>query len=473
MNEDPVGLLPELVLLGAAVFGLLTGLFLPRRRQWIVTLVAAVGVGIGIVAAALAWAGEPRVVFDSFAVDTATGAGRVAVLAGTLLTVCLSVAWVRNRPRETEFVVLLLLAALGALVLVGATDLLLVAAGYLLASVPLYALTAFTGDAEGTEGSLKYYLLGALLGVVLLAGVTILLGVGRSTEYAMLADGLVGAPPGVAAVGTLAVLAGLLFKIGGVPAHFWVPDVTQGAPAPVAAFVTTIPKIGGLIAAYRLVVDVVPASVLDVSLLLAILATASMTLGNLAAFFQDNARRLLAYSTISQVGYLLIAIAIGTRSDLAQRGLLFYLAGYAVTNLGAFAVVVALPSGSRLTDFAGLARRQPALGLALLVCLLGLVGTPPTAVFVGKFILFTAAVDGGYAWLAVVAVVNTVASVFYYLRWVVPVFFQAAAGPPISTGAGALGRLPLVGAYTAAVVSVALGIAAGAVLPILDGTLTR
>ena len=231
------------------------------------------------------------------------------------------------------------------------------------------------------------------------------------------------------ALGLIAALAGLLFKIGGVPAHFWVPDVTEGASAPVAAFVTTVPKIGGLIAAYRLVAESLPGADVNWSLLVAVLATASMTLGNLAAFFQDNVRRLLAYSTISQVGYLLLAVAVATRTDLALPAPLFYLVAYAVTNLGVFAVVTELPRAIRIADYRGLARRHPGLAAVLVVCLLGLVGTPPTAVFLGKLEVFTAVVDGGYTWLAVVAIVNTVVSLFYYLRWIAPAFLAAEPTP--------------------------------------------
>ncbi|MBA3575211.1 MAG: NADH-quinone oxidoreductase subunit N, partial [Pseudonocardiales bacterium] len=356
----------------------------------------------------------------------------------------------------------------GAIMLVGAADLLLLVAAYLLASIPLYALAGFCKDASGTEAALKYYLMGALLGVVMLTGVTLLYGAGGATGYATLADTLPDAPHGAVAVGLVAVLAGLLFKIGAVPAHFWVPDVTEGASAPVAAFVTTIPKIGGLIAAYRLLAEALPGSTVDWPLLIAVLAAASMTLGNLAAFFQDNVRRLLAYSTISQVGYLLLAVTVATRSDLALPALLFYLAAYAVTNLGVFAVVTELPNATRITDYRGLARRHPGLAAVLVVCLLGLVGTPPTAVFLGKLEVFTAAIDGGYTWLAALAVVNTVASLFYYLRWIAPAFLSpATAGDALAPA----GRWSAVGAYSAGAASLALGIGGGVVLPLLTGPL--
>jgi NADH-quinone oxidoreductase subunit N len=348
-----------------------------------------------------------------------------------------------------------------------------------------YALAGFAKDAPGTEAAMKYYLMGALLGVFMLAGITLLAGTSGATGYPALRAALAGAPPGTVTVGVIAVLAGLLFKAGGVPAHFWVPDVTEGSSVPVAAFVTTVPKIGAFAVLFRLLTTAVPVTAVDWPLLAAVLAAATMTLGNLAAFFQTAPRRLLAYSTISQAGYLLMAPA-AARSGLAGRAFLYYLAAYAATNIGAFAVVAALPEATTLDSYRGLARRQPALAAALLVCLLGLVGTPPTGVFIGKLEVFTATVDGGYTWLAALAVANTVASLFYYLRWLIPVFLRSPAAPAVPDPAvpdlaaseraasrpdplRATGRLAVVTACTAATVSLALGIAAGVVLPLLGG----
>lgn len=470
MNENPAALIPELALVAGSVLGLLLGSWLPRHRQWWVRVLAATACVVGLAATVVAMRSAPETVFGgSFAVDTATNAVRFVVLAATLLVLCLSIDTVDSHHRETEFYVLVQLGALGTIMLVGALDLLLLVAAYLLASLPLYALAAFAKTAPGTEASLKYYLMGALFGVLMLTGSTVLYGAGGATEYATLARTLPGAPHATVAIGVLTVLAGLLFKIGGVPAHFWVPDVTEGATTPVAAFVTTVPKIGGLAAAYRLVAEVLPAVSLDWPLLMAILATASMTLGNLAAFFQDNVRRLLAYSTISQVGYVLMSVAVATRSELALPALLFYLAAYAVTNLGAFAVVAELPHATRLADYRGLARRHPGLAAVLVVCLLGLVGTPPTGVFLGKLEVFTATINGNLAWLAVVAVINTVASLFYYLRWIAPTFLAGPAREQDTLVPA--GRFAALGAYTAGVASLTLGIAGGLVIPMASGSL--
>jgi NADH-quinone oxidoreductase subunit N len=468
-NENPAALIPELLLLAGAVLGLLLGAWLPRHRQYLVRLLALGAAVAGLVATAAAAVQPDQVVFGtSYAVDTLTHATRVIVLVAVLVALAVSVDGTTGHRRETEFVVLLLLGALGTIVLGGASDLLLLFAGFLLASVPLYALAGWDKQALGVEAAMKYYLSGAFLGVAMLTGTAILYGAGRTTAYGPLRDGLAAAPAAAAAVGLVAVLAGLLFKAGAVPAHFWVPDVTEGTPPPVAAIVTTIPKIGALVAGYRLLVVAVPPEVVDWPLLVALLAASSMTLGNLAAFFQTSVQRLLAYSTVSQVGYLLIAVAVAGRAELAQPALLFYVAAYAITNLGAFAVVAELPHARTLEDYRGLARAHPGLAAVLVVCLFGLIGTPPTAVFVGKLTVFTAAVDGGLAWLAVLAVVNTVASVFYYLRWIAPAFRRGDE----AARSGALqpaGSWSAVTAYVAATVTVLLGVLGGIVLPLLAG----
>ena len=470
MNENPLDLLPEVLLAASAVLGLLLGAWLPRRRQWLTGALAVAACTVGIVAAGIAAAGSVETAFgESFALDTLTATSRIVILGATLLVLALAMPRLYADPRETEFFVLLQLASAGALMMAGAQDLLLLAAGYLLASVPAYALAGFRKDGPGTEAALKFYVVGALLGVVMLAGITVLLATGRATSYPMLRTGLTEAPPGLVATGTLALLAGVLFKAGAVPGHFWVPDAVQGSSAPVAAFLTTIPKIGALAAFYRLAAVPLVDADLSWADLVAVLSVASMTLGNLAAFFQQDVKRLLAYSTISQVGYLLLPVAVAGRTGLDQEALLYYLAGYALTNLGAFAVVCALPGADTIDDYRGLARAHPALLASLVVCLLGLVGTPPTAVFLGKLEAFSAAFDGGYAWLAVVAAVNTVASLFYYLRWIAPAFLsRGLVGDPV-----VMSRSAAVVAYGTAIGSVVVGLLGGTVLDVLGGPLAR
>ena len=468
MSEDPATLVPELALLAGAVLAVLVGAWTPRRRQGRVRLLALVAVGVGLAGTVVAATRPPSTTFDTYVLDTTTHAVRAVVLVAVALILWWSRDAVAAHPRESEFTALVLLGGLGAVLMAGAGDLLLLFAAFLLASVPLYALAGWARTGATGEAALKYYLSGAFAGVTMISGTTLLYGAAGSTGYDALPAGLTTGAAAPAAVGLVAVLAGLAFKAGAVPAHFWVPDVTDGTPPPVAAVLTTIPKIGALAAMWRLLLTV-PEAVVPWPLLVAVLAAASMSLGNLAAFAQTSVLRLLAYSTVSQVGYLLMIIAVGSRTPDALPALLFYLAAYAVTNVGAFAVVAAHPART-VDEFRGLGRRRPLLAIALVVCLLGLVGTPPTAVFVGKLTAFAAVLDGGMAWLAVLAAVNTVASLFYYLRWIAPLFRDGQPSQPSqpSEEEGA-SRTAGRGAVAAAGVSLALGVAAGVVLPVLAG----
>jgi NADH-quinone oxidoreductase subunit N len=461
MNEDPTTLVPELALLAGAVLAVLVGAWTPRRRQGRVRVLALVAVGVGLVGTIIAATKPPSTTFDTYVLDTTTHAVRAIVLVSVALVLWWSRDAVAAHPRESEFTALVLLGGLGAALLAGAGDLLLLFAAFLLASVPLYALAGWAKRGATTEAALKYYLSGAFAGVTMLAGITLLYGATGSTSYEALPEGLATGAAGPAAVGLVAVLAGLAFKAGAVPAHFWVPDVTDGTPPAVAAVLTTIPKIGALAATWRLLLAV-PEQIVPWPLLVAVLAAISMTLGNLAAFAQTSVLRLLAYSTVSQVGYVLMIIAVAARTPEALPALLFYLAAYALTNIGAFAVVAAHPART-IDEFRGLGRRRPLLATALVVCLLGLVGTPPTAVFVGKLTAFTAAFDGGMAWLAVLAAVNTVASLFYYLRWIAPLYRDE---PPALTHGSSESRTARHGAVTAATLSLVLGVAAGLILPL-------
>lgn len=471
MAMRPLLLLPEMLLFLGGLVALLGGSFVPRERQWLMRVVAALALVASIVASALALADRPTAAFDgTFAVDTGTGVARIVAAAGTLLVLGLAGDEVAGSPRESETYALLLFSTTGTLVLAGAQDLIILAAGFLLASIPLYALVGLARGPRSSEAAMKTYLMGALFGIVLLLGVTILYAMAGSTMYRDLAVMLANVPPAALAAGLLGVLAGLMFEVGGVPAHFWVPDAAQGASGTVAAFLTTVPKIGALVAAYRLVLTM-PDS-LAWPLLVALLAVASMTLGNLAAYGQDDPRRLLGWSTVSQVGFMLVPVAVAGRTDLALPSLLLYLTGYTVTNIAAFAVTTALPRRRELAAYRGLSRAHPWLAVSLAVPLLGLVGTPPTVVFVGKLTTATAAWDGGMAWLAVVVFVNTLVSLFYYLRWIAPAFRTAnraddAVAQDVREVEPSSSRV----ACVAALLSIILGVGGGVVWQVVDGTL--
>ncbi len=420
MGRDYVALAPEMFLLIGAVATLLGGSFLPRARlgttRWVAVLFAGASAVSGVVLG-VTGAGAHTIFDRSYAIDTATTVARITVAIGVILVIALGRNEFGGSARESETYSLLLLASLGTVLLSGAHDLLVLAAAYLLATIPLYGLIGMSRSAIAAEASLKTYLLGALLGTTMLLGISVLFGLGGATEYGAWKDGAQGAPTAALALGFVALLAGLLFKAGGVPGHFWVPDASQASGISVAAFVTSIPKVGAVLAILRLI-DLT--SAVKLPLLIALLAALSMTVGNLAALWQSDVRRLLGWSTVSQVGYILMPVVAG--SALGGGAAELYLAGYVLTNLVAFAVVAALPARTRIEDWRGAASRHPWLTGALIVSLLSLVGTPPTVVFFGKLAVFTAAWDAGYPWLVVIAAVNSAASLFYYLRWIAAAF---------------------------------------------------
>ncbi|WP_255522781.1 proton-conducting transporter membrane subunit [Blastococcus sp. TML/C7B] len=252
-GERVLALLPELLLLLGAVGGLLLGLWTPQHRQWRVRLLVTVACLASAVAAAVALPKPAERVFEgTWVVDTTTGVVRIVIALGVAVLVWLASASLAGHPRETEAYVLMLLGGLGSVALAASGDLLLLVAAYLLASVPLYALAGFAKDSAGVEATMKYYLMGAFVGVLILVGVAALVLAAGTTGYLDLAALLPDAPPALLAVGVLGVLAGVAFKAGAVPVHFWVPDVTAGTTPPMAAYITTIPKVGAVAAAFRL-----------------------------------------------------------------------------------------------------------------------------------------------------------------------------------------------------------------------------
>jgi NADH-quinone oxidoreductase subunit N len=297
------------------------------------------------------------------------------------------------------------------------------------------------------EAGMKYFLMGALANALLITGVTLILGLLSSSEYADIATALKlgnGLSP-LLFVGFALTITGVAFKLGAVPAHAWLPDVAEGAPVPSAAFLTVVPKIGAAIALARLV-QLVPPEFLGLRPLIAVLAVATMTLGNLAALWQDDLRRLIGWSSVAQAGYLLMAITVLGLSPDALTALLVFVASYAIGNLTAFAVVAHLRGRTALNDYDGLAKRRPVAAAALVIAFLSLVGIPPTVGFLGKLTLFIATIDGGYTWLAVVAAANTVASLFYYARVMGRVYFGV---PPENVAV--MGRLSCSAMWIAAI----------------------
>jgi len=354
---------------------------------------------------------------------------------------------------EGEYYGLILLSAGGMTLLAATVELLSLYIALELATLPLVALAAFLRDGRSTEAGIKFLLLGAISSAVLLFGMALVFGVTGSTYLSDVAGAVAKAAGGDLPFGSYAMLAGAVmmaagfgFKIASVPFQMWVPDVYEGSPTPITAYLSVASKAAGFAALLRVFTTAFGPAELHWSVLFAALAVASMTVGNLVAVAQSNIKRMLGYSTIAHAGYMLIGVAAvagrtGDGSLQGPQGLLFYLGGYAVTNLAAFFAIIAIANrtgSDQINDFAGMGRRAPWLAFLLTVSLLSLIGIPPTAGFMGKLFLFGAAVNADLAWLALVGVINSVLSAYYYLRVVKVMYFQEPASQERVTASPAL-----------------------------------
>ena len=453
---------PEIVLVLGAAAIVLVALFTGRDRQWLGAPIALVTIAVAMVTLADLQASTNQTItfMGTWALDGATAWATHIILVATALVVGLCPEWFRTDHRHGELYALLLLSALGAVMMAGAADLMELIVGTLLSAVTGYTLAAYhRASPLSAEAGIKYFLIGGLTNPLLGLGAVLLFGLAGTTVYGELAGGLGSASSVVLVAAAALVAVGVAVELGAVPAHAWVPDVAEGAPAPSAAFLTVVPKVGAVVALAR-ILSILPAEQVGWRPLAAVLAAVTMTLGNLAALWQDDVRRLLGWSSVSQAGYALMGVVAIDASDLGLRALLMFVLGYAVANLAAFGVITELRGRTRLEDYRGLAHERPWLAGVLVVSFLSLVGIPPLVGFVGKWTLFAATIDAGYVWLAVLAVVNSVVSLFYYLRVLGPAYFVEADGPiPV------LGRWARTSTLVAGAGVIVLGIAAG---PILD-----
>ena len=443
-ERDLALLLPQIAVLLTGVVALVAAM-LPRAR---LALWLTVGGLLAAAVLALLRTGENTTVFaGTYRID-ALSVWAVVILAPTAaLTALLAQPEVAGSDREGTLYALFAFTTLGALVLAGAGDVMLLVLGVLMASLGSFALVAYPRDDRATEAAMKYFVFGSVTGAVMIFGLTFWFGATGST---LLADlGRLGGFPLAAGAGLVAVLVGLGYKAALVPFHFWAPDAYDGAPVAVAAYLSVVPKVGAIFALAQVARNL-PDAVFNWRLVIALLAVVSMTYGNLAALPQTNVIRLFAYSSIAQAGYFLLGIVAIERNDLALRALIVFAAAYAAMNIGAFAVVARV--GRELKAFTGVGRAMPWTGAALVIFVLSLVGVPPFAGFAGKLLLFGAAIDMGYAWLAAIAILNSVLSLAVYLRLIVPLY-QERNAPQSATS------LAMLVSAVALVLTVAIGIA--------------
>lgn len=428
-----LAILPEIGLLLLAGLVLLFDLIWRDKRSgrlaWITAAGLVVIAGLSVAFArpgaepVLMWGGMLRL-------DAAGFVFRLIFLLGAAVTALFALDSETLRSRG-EFFALLLVSTLGMSLMASSADLVMLYLAIETTSIPLYVLAGFIlHDPKSVESGLKYLLFGAMASAVMLFGFSLLYGFTGTTQIYEMAALLRGFDPlflTVAAV--LMVLVGFAFKISAVPLHFWAPDVYEGAPSPVAGFLSTASKAAGFAVLMRVALTAFPVDLAGVwPLMVAVMAAASMILGNFLAVAQKNIKRLLAYSSIAQAGYILIGVAAA--NSLGISGALYYLMAYLVTNLAAFGIVTAVGravGSDEISAYGGLSRRSPALGMALLAALLSLGGIPPFAGFFGKLLVFGSAIQANMVWLAVIGILNAIVGLYYYLNVLKVVYLYRSA----------------------------------------------
>jgi NADH-quinone oxidoreductase subunit N len=462
-----LALLPDVILLCGGGLLLVVAVTLRGRRARDAAFLVGAGCLVASAVSAIAiWSdhgGSWPVLADQFIVDRFTNMIRVIVAASGLLTLFASYGWPRMRERGPEFVTFLLVAAAGMDLLAGSASFVSLFVSLELFSVALYALCAIdVRSSASLESGLKYLVLGSVGSAVLVYGSAFLYGATGSLTFAGIGLSLAHghATDLLALAGTALVLAGLAFKIAVVPFHMWTPDVYEGAPTPVTAFMSAATKAAAFAILFRVTTVAFAAQANQWRPAIVALSIATMLFANVAALRQQNVKRILAYSSIGHAGYLLMAI-VAFHTSLAGKALVFYLAVYAVTSVGAFLVVTVRERETgepvTLTSLRGWGFSRPVVGAAMAVFLLSLAGFPPTAGFLAKVYLFAAAIRSGYTYLAVIGAAGTVISLGYYLRIGLAMFdLRERRDAAIATGAGAV--LAGLGAAAAAAVVIWLGV---------------
>ncbi|NIS80975.1 MAG: NADH-quinone oxidoreductase subunit NuoN [Anaerolineales bacterium] len=430
--RELTAILPFLIVVIWACVLLLVDLFIPRDRKGVTAVLAAVGLIAGLVAAVLQLGTEREAFGGMIIVDGYASILQILFMGTGLIAIMLAYDYVKRKGIERgEYYALLLFTLSGMTLMATAGDLIVVFLALELISLPLYVLAGFARpDLQSEESAIKYFLLGAFASSFVVYGIAMIFGATMTTSLAGIVAAIE-APPALMLVGGGLILVGLGFKVAAVPFHMWTPDVYHGAPSAVTAFMSVGAKAGGFAALLRVFVAAFPDLASSWGQIAMWIAALTMAWGNVVAIAQTNIKRMLAYSSIAHAGYILVALPAAASPQVAPeaiRAALFYLLGYAITNLGAWAVVLALEraegKGLAIDDYAGLGSRRPALALAMALFMLSLTGMPPTVGFVGKFYIFRAAIDAQLVWLALVGVITSLISAYYYLRVIVTMYMR-------------------------------------------------
>ena len=462
---------PELFLTAAGLLILSIAVFVEKAKEEFLAFLTLISVviTIGLVAFLSGYHGRGTPILGGmFVLDNFAIFFKLLMLVSIVLTVLASIQFVGRTPYPAgEYYALLLFTGVGMLFMVSGNNLVSIYVALELMALSSYILAGyFKGEIKSTEAALKYFVLGAFSSGVLLYGLSLVYGVAGKMglpELAKLFE--TQEKSNLLIVGILLILAGLLFKIAAVPFHVWTPDVYDGAPTPVTAFFSVGPKLAAYAILARIFYVAFPKFHADWGLIVALVSAATMVVGNVAALLQTNVKRMLAYSSIAHAGYALMGV-LGFRTEFGLWGILVYLLAYTFMNFGVFALVVFLETrgyaAESVSDFNGLARRNMTAAVVMLVFLLSLAGIPPTAGFIGKYYLFTSAMKAGYAWLAVIAVLMSALSLFYYFRIAAAMFFSEGEGAKLQTSFALTAAVAICAAGT-----LAIGVAPERILAVL------
>lgn len=460
-----IPLLPAIVPAVTALLIMLADALLPGKNKSWLSVVALAGLALAAYFTFTLY-GPEQSAFNNSIVTTNLSLGvSLVVIAAAFVTILLSIDYLNARGLDFgEYLALLLGAASGMILMALANDLIVIFLGLELFSLPLYVLCAFWRTNKlSLEAGMKYFILGAFSSAFFLYGIALIYGATGATNLQTIATGTAVSHNALFLMGAALLLVGFGFKVGLVPFQWWMPDVYEGAPTPITAFMSVATKAAAFAAFIRTfnvtLFPIFATATVDWRMVIAVLAVVTMTAGNIAALTQTNIKRMLAYSSIAHAGYILVALVAGP--DKGTPAALFYFAAYAVMNFAAFGGVIALGEGLKerltLAELSGAAQQKPWAAAALAIALLSLSGFPPFAGFVAKFFVFDAAVEAGYTWLAILGVLNSLVSVYYYLGPVVRMYMN----PPAEGWTATPSRTPALLAFAvivAVVVTIALGL---------------
>ncbi|MEE8356295.1 MAG: NADH-quinone oxidoreductase subunit N, partial [Anaerolineales bacterium] len=428
-------ILPLIFLVAWASILLLLDLFITRKVKGLTASLAAMGLGITLVLAALQLGAGTTAFNGMIEADGFSSFLQILFTGSGIIGIALAYGYLKRMGiNRGEFYPLLLYSISGMILMAQAADLIVVFLALELLSIPLYILAGIARPNQASEeAALKYFLLGAFAGGFVVYGVALSFGATGTTSLAGIVSTISAGSADIPLllVGAGLILIGLGFKVALVPFHMWTPDVYQGAPTPLTAFMAVGAKAAGFAALLRIFLAALPVLADYFVPVFWILSALTMFAGNLTAIVQGNIKRMLAYSSIAHAGYIMMAV-VGFGQELVSRDAvassLFYLLGYAITNFGAWSVVIALEGaegkGLQLEDYYGLGKKYPALAAAMLIFMLSFIGVPPTIGFMGKFYLFQTVLEGGFTWLAVIGVLTSLLSAYYYRRVVVNIYMR-------------------------------------------------